>query len=260
MPACTPPLPLPLRRALIVEDDALFVTVYRETLVNAAPDMEIEVAHNGYAALACLAQQRPDLILLDLHMPDFSGFEFLDVIKRKPGLLGVPIIIVSSANATDIAPLSACPDVYVFAKPLRANLLHKLIRQILAQLSHRPAPTPPVARLQQAALEAFVGDDRELQGVIAAQFYALTPDRIAQLEACVRRQDDAGLHFWCHTMTGTSAMVGADALKDKVLALKHQLASANPVVIAAAASEVVEELRHTALVFANTFDLHDRHI
>ncbi len=256
MPASTQPQ----RRALIVEDDPLFVTIYREALANTVPDIEIEVSCNGYAALVYLAQQRPDIILLDLHMPDFSGFEFLEVVKRKQGLLGVPVIIVSSAAAEDTAPLSAYPDVFVFSKPLRSSLLCKLVSQILVQGRHVLAPEPKVKRLQQASLEAFVGDDWELQGAIASQFYELTPERIAQLETCVRRQDDAGLHFWCHTMIGTSAMIGAQVLQHRVLSLKQQLASADRVAIAAAANEVVDELRQTALFFASNFDLHDRHI
>lgn len=256
MPASTQPQ----RRALIVEDDPLFVTIYREALANTVPDIEIEVSCNGYAALVYLAQQRPDIILLDLHMPDFSGFEFFDIIKRKQGLLGVPIVIVSSAGAADTAQLSAHPDVFVFSKPLRSSLLHKLIRQILAQVDPPPDAEPHFKRLQRSSLEAFVGDDWELQGALASQFYELTPERIAQLEACVYRQDDAGLYFWCHTMIGTSAMMGAQALQHSVLSLKQRIASADRAAIALAAGVVVNELRQTALVFASTFDLHDRHI
>lgn len=246
-------------RALIVEDDPLFATVYRETLGHVAPDTEIEVVPNGYAALVYLAHQRPDIILLDLHMPDFSGFEFLDVIKRKQGLHGVPIVVVSSAAAADTARLRAYPDVFVFSKPLRSSLLHKLISQILAPVNPPPDAAHSSERLQRASLEAFVGDDRELQGAIASQFYELTPERIAQLQACVRLQDEAGISFWCHTMIGTSSMMGAQALQQSVLSLKQRIASADWVAIGLAATLVEEELRQTALLFASTFNLHDRH-
>lgn len=241
--------------ALIVEDDPLFVTVYRETLSSSVPGIHIEISRNGYHALLHLAQHRPDIIILDLHMPGFDGFEFLDIVKRKHGLLEVPILVVSSASEELTAPLRSLPHVHVFAKPLRPALLQKLIRQLLAQPAPRAQDAPSAQRLALAKLETFVGEDWALQREIARQFYDLAPDRIVQLEDAARRRDYPRLREWCHALTGTSAMIGAEALQHHIDRLQDQIAGGHAAAIVDAVAAVVDELRQIAVVLDHDYDL-----
>jgi CheY-like chemotaxis protein len=241
-------------QALIVEDDPLFVTVYRETLTSSIPGIDIDISRNGYLALLHLAQHRPDLIILDLHMPGLDGFEFLDIVKRKHGLQEVPVLVVSSASEARTAPLRALPHVHVFAKPLRPALMKSLIRQLLVQ----PAPTtqpPPAQRLVLAKLEAFVGADRALQREIARQFYDLAPDRIVQVEDALRRRDYPRLREWCHALTGTSAMIGAEVLQQHIAHLQDHIAYGSSGAIEAAVEAVVDELRQIAIVLDHDYHL-----
>lgn len=241
--------------ALIVEDDPLFATVYRETLASSVPGIHIEISRNGYLALTHLAQHRPDIIILDLHMPGFDGFEFLDIVKRKHGLLEVPILVVSSASEELTAPLRALPHVHVFAKPLRPALLQKLIRQLLARPASHAHDTPSVQRLALARLETFVGEDWALQREIAHQFYDLVPDRIAQLEDAARRRDYPRLREWCHALTGTSAMIGAEALQQHIDRLREEIASGHPTALGDAVAAVVDELREIAVALDHDYGL-----
>lgn len=242
------------RRALVVEDDPLYATLYREMLASAVPGIEVELARNGYVALLHLARERPDLIILDLHMPGFSGFELLDIVKRKHGLAEVPILVVSSAADESTRPLRALPGVHVFAKPLRPALLKKLIRQAIPDA--HPATPARSPRLVAARFAAFVGEDWDLQRQIALQFFDLAPDRIARIADAARRHDLAQLREWCHTLVGTASMLGAEALEQLVARLRQQLDGGEPAAIAGAAEAVIEEIRQIALVFDRDFDLY----
>lgn len=253
MPTHTPPR-LGAPRALVVEDDPLYVTLYTEVLASTVQGIEIEHAANGYAALLHLAKQRPDLILLDLHMPGFDGFELLDIVKRKHGLAEVPILVVSSAPDESTQALRSLQGVHVFAKPLRPALLRKLIRQTLPEACS--ALSPARSRLVAARFTAFVGEDWDLQRQIALQFFDLAPDRIARIADAARRRDYPQLREWCHTLTGTGSMIGAEALVQLVARLRQQLDGGEHAAIAGAAEAVMEEIRQIALVFDHDFDLY----
>jgi PAS domain S-box-containing protein len=87
------------RRALIVEDDA----DTREWLSRVVRNdgWQVSEAENGRVALGRIAEQRPDLILLDLMMPEMDGFEFLAELRQDPTLHDVPVIVVTAAELTE---------------------------------------------------------------------------------------------------------------------------------------------------------------
>ncbi|WEN42145.1 Adenylate cyclase 2 [Thauera sp. GDN1] len=244
-------------QALVVEDDPLYATLYREILVSMVPGIEVMVAENGYLALLHLAQHRPGVVILDLHMPGFDGFEFLDIVKRKRTLVDVPVIVVSSATDTATKRLHDLPSVHVFAKPLRPALLQKLVRQVLPSAASATPPRHIPSAFDASQFEAFVGPDWHLQRQIARQFYELAPDRIAKLEQDAHRLDYEALLGWCHTLTGTAAMIGANALGDCVERLHHAVECRDPAAIRTEADLVIRELRHVAVVFDHDFALDD---
>jgi two-component system cell cycle response regulator DivK len=62
----------------------------------ASTDYEIVEAQNGAEALAAVAKQRPDLILMDIQLPIMDGYEATRQIKADPALRSIPIIAVTS--------------------------------------------------------------------------------------------------------------------------------------------------------------------
>jgi len=90
--------PLPaIGTALVVDDDEEFRTRFKD-LIGDLTDEVVEVP-DGRAALDLVMQRRPDLVFLDLHMPFMNGSEVLAVIRQKPGLSGVPVVVVTSGDA-----------------------------------------------------------------------------------------------------------------------------------------------------------------
>ena len=82
------------KRILVVEDQEDNRQIIRDML--SATDYEIMEAESGEAALAAVAKQRPDLILMDIQMPVMDGYEVTRRIKADPALRSIPIIAVTS--------------------------------------------------------------------------------------------------------------------------------------------------------------------
>jgi signal transduction histidine kinase len=81
---------------LIVDDDPAFRTVLRAA-IGGNPERVTEVG-DGLDALHALRERRPDLLLLDLHIPAPDGAAVLSEMRRDPNLRDVPVVIVTSAD------------------------------------------------------------------------------------------------------------------------------------------------------------------
>jgi signal transduction histidine kinase/CheY-like chemotaxis protein len=86
------------RRVLVVEDDAETRMMMRRLLIGEG--WKVAEARDGREALARMGGERPDLILLDLMMPEMDGFEFLAACRKMPEFGGIPVIIVTAADLT----------------------------------------------------------------------------------------------------------------------------------------------------------------
>ena len=118
------------RRILVVEDEEDSRKILRDLLSTAA--YEMTEAENGEQALAAVAKQRPDLILMDIQMPVMDGYEATRRIRTNPDLKSVPIIAVTSyALAGDESKaLEAGCDGYV-SKPYSPRELLAKVRAYL---------------------------------------------------------------------------------------------------------------------------------
>ena len=119
------------KRILVVEDQEDNRQIIRDML--AGTDYEIIEAENGEEALAAVAKQRPDLILMDVQLPIMDGYEAARRIKADPALRSIPIIAVTSyalSGEHEKARAAGC-DEYV-AKPFSPRQLLAKVRQYLS--------------------------------------------------------------------------------------------------------------------------------
>ncbi len=90
-----------MKTILLVDDDPLVLRLYQEGLTNQG--VRVEAASDGVAAIQALRKTRPDLVVLDLMMPRFTGVDVLKFI-RGPGTLGdLPVVVLSNSYANDVA-------------------------------------------------------------------------------------------------------------------------------------------------------------
>jgi CheY-like chemotaxis protein len=93
-----PALFQPERTVLIVEDDTRTRKWLRDLLF--AEGLQVREAENGAVALEIMRQETPDLILLDLLMPEMNGFQMVQAIRANPEWEQIPIIILTAKEIT----------------------------------------------------------------------------------------------------------------------------------------------------------------
>jgi diguanylate cyclase (GGDEF)-like protein len=84
---------------LLVDDDLMVVRVLNRILIDFSP---LRFASSGRAALKLARESTPDLVLLDVDMPEFSGFEVCKAFKSDPALVEVPIIFITSHESAQL--------------------------------------------------------------------------------------------------------------------------------------------------------------
>ena len=88
----------PGETVLVVDDDPLIREQVRQVL--AGEDCAVIEAENGLVALRHLAEVRPDVILLDLMMPEMDGFAFADEVHRREEWRSIPIVVMTARDLT----------------------------------------------------------------------------------------------------------------------------------------------------------------
>ncbi|HEY7244403.1 MAG TPA: response regulator [Xanthobacteraceae bacterium] len=118
------------RRILVVEDQEDNRRIVRDLLTTT--DYEVIEAENGVEALAAVAGQRPDLILMDIQLPVMDGYEATRRIKADPALRAIPIIAVTSyALSGDEEKARACGCDDFVPKPFSPRQLLAKIQKYL---------------------------------------------------------------------------------------------------------------------------------
>src|SRR3954468_4794174 len=84
---------------LFVENDAVALTMYQKRLQREG--FHVETAEDGIAALKVLSEMTPDIVVLDLILPKFSGKDVFDYMRADAQFKEVPVIIFSNASKID---------------------------------------------------------------------------------------------------------------------------------------------------------------
>jgi len=121
---------------LVVEDDPS-VRGLLQTLL-AAEGYDVAVASDGLAGLVKASSRKPELILLDLMMPDLGGIRVLEELRGDPALADVPVIVVTGKVEAVPGLQQVLGEDSVFAKPFGvAELLARV-----ADVTGGPPPRP----------------------------------------------------------------------------------------------------------------------
>ncbi|MFF3846571.1 response regulator [Streptomyces sp. NPDC002328] len=103
-------------RVLVVDDDFMVAKVHSGFVAKTPGFVVVGVAHTGNDALRMVAELEPDLVLLDIYLPDIDG---LTVLRR---------IRTASAVQTDVIVISAANDIDTIRGTMRGGVLHYLIK------------------------------------------------------------------------------------------------------------------------------------
>lgn len=121
------------RHVLYIEDNETNVEVMRGILAQ-RPQVHLEVAITGHEGMEAVKRRPPDLLLLDMHLPDVSGQALLETLKADPSTAAIPVVVVSAdATAQQIeAALTAGATRYL-TKPVSVSELLSAVDEELEQ-------------------------------------------------------------------------------------------------------------------------------
>jgi two-component system alkaline phosphatase synthesis response regulator PhoP len=166
------------QRVLVVDDDKEVVRLMRAYLEQAGFD--VLVAYDGESAVHHLRREKPDLLLLDLMLPDRDGFDITRTVRSDENLSHIPIIMLTArVDVTDkIVGLEMGADDYV-TKPYNPR---EVVARVRARLRSQGAS--PSKLLQVGDLRMDIGR-REVQ--VEDQLFDLTPTEFNLLRALMEQ-------------------------------------------------------------------------
>lgn len=165
---------------MVVDDEERLVSLVKSYLTQEG--YRVVTAANGREALSVAEREKPDLIILDVMMPEMDGYEFMRAHRASHD---TPIILLTARVDDDekIVGLELGADDYV-TKPFRPRELTARVRAVL----RRAGNTEPAAKVLRAADLSLDRDSRTVQ--VRNQYVDLTPsefDLLAALMSAPRR-------------------------------------------------------------------------
>jgi len=115
---------------LVVDDDPHIVRVVEINLTQEGH--QVRTAADGEAALAAVAQEPPDLLILDVMMPKLDGFETLKRLRADPAAAEIPVIMLTArAQDEDVFEGYGTGAQWYLTKPFEPGELRRVVRHLL---------------------------------------------------------------------------------------------------------------------------------
>jgi putative two-component system response regulator len=118
-------------KILIVDDDEDILVTIKYGLENINNEYKIKTAKNGSECLSLLNEEIPDLILLDLMMPNMNGWQILEIILGKPKWRDIPVFIITGASNHEFKKQAENLGITYIEKPFDMDMVDGLITNLL---------------------------------------------------------------------------------------------------------------------------------
>ena len=206
-----------MKRVLITEDDGLIAEIYRDSFEREG--FSAEVAPDGAVAIQRLKENPPDIVLLDLMMPNVNGVDVLKFIRAQPALQALPVIVMSNAFAGALGREAAVAGATrMFAKnSCGPKRLVKEVRDVLAASSFSPFDGPAAS------------DTAMMLKDLRREVTSSMPRRVAALRVLIERlvaektltsERTLELHRAVHQLAGFVSLAGFSAMAQLACALE----------------------------------------
>jgi|GEM_PF-2714557 len=209
-------------KVILAEDNAINQQVAEEILTRMG--LQVWACKNGLEVMQRLNQDIPDLILMDIQMPEMDGFETTRRILAEPSLRHIPIIaMTANAMMDDIKQTRAAGMQEHISKPVDPTVLHQTLARYLSS-------DPASSRAQQAVADSAprawpdtihgldikqgikqVGGNASLYQKLVIEFMQ-NHGQLAHEIRELQQQDPAAFARKIHTIKGVSANIGAQLL------------------------------------------------
>jgi len=216
-------------RVLVVEDNEinqnLLQTIFRHWQIS------FQLAANGKEAIQCLKQQRFDLILMDIQMPEMDGYTATQKIRTELHLSTPIIAMTAHAMAGEREKCLSYGMNDYLSKPVREDQLYDKIRQFAAtsfeknakQISSVGSVNGDYRHIRLDYLREVSAGDRSYEQVVTEQFLEMLPAELQSLENAWKQQDLATMQSVAHNMKTTISVMGLNEELQPILdALEYE--------------------------------------
>jgi CheY-like chemotaxis protein len=224
------------KKILIVEDDAIIADLYQRKFV--AEQFSVELAGDGSTAMESLKASRPDVVLLDLQLPQVNGIEVLKFIRGTPALSSLPVIVFTNAYLGNMvqsawkAGANKCLTKAICTPRQVVDVVRHTLAELAAKAAGEPTAVPapvvpePVRVIPPAPVSAEAEREDAFQSEIRRQFMQSSPHMLVEvrqrLQAVVKSEGDAAYLRWLeeraqllremyrtlHSLTGKAGLAG----------------------------------------------------
>lgn len=119
-------------KILLIEDDRIEVLKFKRSIPQEFEDFTLTLANDGNEAFSIIENNLPDMILLDLNMPDTNGIEFLNAIKSNADLKHIPVVVLTTSDSNkDIVECYKIGIAGYVLKPLKYEDYEEKIKAVI---------------------------------------------------------------------------------------------------------------------------------
>ena len=123
-------------KVLVVEDDRLLLKLYKTQIEKSNLPVDLIFADNGFEALIRVGRDAPDLMITDLQMPDFDGFQMIHRLAAASYLENMSVVVVSGLDAADMEAHGDLPKgIRILRKPVPFDQLRDIITGLIERLA-----------------------------------------------------------------------------------------------------------------------------
>lgn len=142
-------------RVLIVDDDEIVARLHASFLAGLEGFVVCGVAATGPEAVSAIRTATPDVVLLDMHLPEFSGLEALRIVRADRPRQFEVIAVTAARDVDTVRDARRAGVRHYLAKPFSADDLRRRMVDVARELASRP-PSAAAAELAQSQIDAMM--------------------------------------------------------------------------------------------------------
>lgn len=191
------------KRALAVDDEPSQLALTAELVKSLG--MECDSCLNGDEAMKKLKNNKYDLILTDIQMPKFDGFQLIKFIRNQPKLAKVPVIALSGRTDVDLEAYQDAGFTSSVLKPYKPPHLQRKIAEIFHMDIAQKKKAPVASKKQDSSYDLeeiyqFSGGDDQAMQVILKAFLESAEANVIALEEALEKGDENEMGRIAHKM------------------------------------------------------------